>query len=108
MVGAEGIPAMMIDNLPYRQVGTEDLRPGGLLCVADHASNFVPEDIELGIDRKLLTEHIAVDIGSRGSPTVWRAATQCLRISPASAGWCATCTARKMKPRSSRRPATAI
>ena len=57
---------MMIDNLPYRQVGTEDLRPGGLLCVADHASNFVPEDIELGIDRKLLTEHIAVDIGVEG------------------------------------------
>lgn len=57
---------MMIDNLPYRQVGTEDLRPGGLLCVTDHASNFIPEDIELGIDRKLLTEHIAVDIGVEG------------------------------------------
>ena len=41
---------MMIDNLPYRQVAVDDLRPGGLLCVADHASNHVPEDIELGID----------------------------------------------------------
>ncbi len=57
---------MMIDNLPYRQVGTEDLRPGGLLCVADHASNYVPEDIELGIDRALLTDHIALDIGVEG------------------------------------------
>ena len=41
---------MMIDNLPYRQVAADDLRPGGLLCIADHASNFVPEGIELGID----------------------------------------------------------
>lgn len=57
---------MMIDNLPYRQVGTDDLRTGGLLCVADHASNFVPDDIELGIDRSLLDQHIAVDIGVEG------------------------------------------
>ena len=57
---------MMIDNLPYRQVGTDDLRAGGLLCVADHASNFVPEDIELGIDSALLDQHIAVDIGVEG------------------------------------------
>jgi predicted N-formylglutamate amidohydrolase len=57
---------MMIDNLPYRQVGTEDLRPGGLLCVADHASNYVPEEIELGIDPKLLEEHIALDVGVEG------------------------------------------
>ena len=57
---------MMIDNLPYRQVGVDDLRPGGLLCVADHASNFVPEDIELGIDPSLLHEHIALDIGVEG------------------------------------------
>ncbi|MEX0342970.1 MAG: N-formylglutamate amidohydrolase [Erythrobacter sp.] len=56
----------MIDNLPYRQVGTEDLRPGGLLCVADHASNFVPEGIELGIDRRLMDQHIALDIGVEG------------------------------------------
>ena len=57
---------MMIDNLPYRQVGAEDLRAGGLLCVADHASNYVPEEIDLGIDPKLLNEHIAVDIGVEG------------------------------------------
>ncbi len=57
---------MMIDNLPYRQVGTEDLRPGGLLCIADHASNFVPEGIELGIDSRLMDQHIALDIGVEG------------------------------------------
>jgi predicted N-formylglutamate amidohydrolase len=57
---------MMIDNLPYRQVGTEDLRPGGLLCIVDHASNFVPEGIELGIDSRLMDQHIALDIGVEG------------------------------------------
>ena len=36
---------------------------GGLLLVADHASNHVPADIDLGIDPALLNEHIAVDIG---------------------------------------------
>jgi predicted N-formylglutamate amidohydrolase len=35
----------------------------GLLLIADHASNHVPEDIDLGIDAALLGEHIAVDIG---------------------------------------------
>ena len=48
---------MTPDPLPYRQIGTEDLRPGGLLCVVDHASNRVPEDIELGIEAHLLDEH---------------------------------------------------
>ena len=56
----------MIDGLPYRQVGMDTIRPGGLICVADHASNFVPEGIDLGIDRKLLNDHIAVDIGVGG------------------------------------------
>ena len=57
---------MMIDNLPYRQVGVDTARPGGLLVVADHASNYVPDGIELGIDAKLLTRHIALDIGVEG------------------------------------------
>ena len=57
---------MMIDNLPYRHVGAEDARPNGLLVVADHASNHVPRGIELGIDHKLLNEHIALDIGVEG------------------------------------------
>ena len=47
---------MTPDPLPYRQIGTEDLRPGGLLCVVDHASNRVPDDIELGIEPHLLDD----------------------------------------------------
>lgn len=57
---------MMIDDLPYRQVNTDDLRPGEILCVGDHASNYVPDDIVLGVDPKLLNTHIAVDIGVAG------------------------------------------
>ena len=45
----------MIDGLPYRQIG--EPKRGGLVCVADHASNFVPEDIPLGIPPELLEEH---------------------------------------------------
>lgn len=55
---------MLIDEKPYRQVG--EAGPAELMCVADHASNFVPNDIELGIDPRLLDEHIAVDIGVNG------------------------------------------
>lgn len=38
-------------------------RFGGILVVSDHASNRVPDDIDLGIDPALLEQHIAVDIG---------------------------------------------
>lgn len=55
---------MMIDEKPYRQVG--EARRGGILCVADHASNFVPDDIELGIPASLLEQHVAYDIGVAG------------------------------------------
>jgi predicted N-formylglutamate amidohydrolase len=34
-----------------------------LLLIADHASNQVPDDIDLGIDSALLNQHIAIDIG---------------------------------------------
>ena len=34
-----------------------------VLLIADHASNRVPGDVELGIPRALLEQHIAVDIG---------------------------------------------
>ncbi len=34
-----------------------------VLVIADHASNHVPADIDLGIDPALLANHIAVDIG---------------------------------------------
>lgn len=36
-----------------------------ILLIADHASAFVPEDINLGIDKKLYDEHVAVDKGVR-------------------------------------------
>ncbi|WP_409934953.1 N-formylglutamate amidohydrolase [Novosphingobium sp. 9] len=39
---------------------------GGLLVVSDHASNRVPDGIDLGIDPALVDLHIAVDIGVTG------------------------------------------
>lgn len=39
---------------------------GGILVVSDHASNRVPNDIDLGIDPALLNEHVAIDIGVAG------------------------------------------
>lgn len=49
-------------SVPFRQLGTPT--PGGIVCTADHASNHVPADIDLGIPAHLLNEHIAVDIGT--------------------------------------------
>ena len=46
----------------FRQLGTPT--PGGIVCTADHASNRVPADINLGIPGHLLHEHIAIDIGT--------------------------------------------
>lgn len=54
----------MIDDLSYRQIGTP--HRGGIVCVADHASNHVPDDVPLGIAPALLNNHIAVDIGVEG------------------------------------------
>ncbi|WP_108790357.1 N-formylglutamate amidohydrolase [Erythrobacter sp. Alg231-14] len=51
-------------SLPYRQIGTPTR--GGIVCVSDHASNRVPDDIDLGIDPALMNEHIAIDIGVEG------------------------------------------
>ncbi len=45
----------------FRILGTS--RFGGILVVSDHASNRVPDGIDLGIDPALLEQHIAVDIG---------------------------------------------
>lgn len=53
-----------VNSQVYRIVGTP--RFGGILVVADHASNRVPEGIELGIAPELLNEHIAIDIGVAG------------------------------------------
>ncbi|MEQ8412548.1 MAG: N-formylglutamate amidohydrolase [Erythrobacter sp.] len=57
----------MIDGQPFRHIGAPS--PGGIVCVADHASNFVPEDIPLGIAPELLKEHVAIDIGVAGVAT---------------------------------------
>ena len=48
----------------FRIVGTP--RFGGILVVSNHASNRVPDDIDLGIDPALLDLHIAHDIGVLG------------------------------------------
>lgn len=48
----------------YRLVGTP--RFGGLLVVADHASDRVPADIELGVSAEVMTKHVAIDIGVDG------------------------------------------
>ena len=53
-----------MSDAPYHIVGTP--RFGGVLIVADHASNRVPVDIDLGIDPALLDQHIAIDIGVAG------------------------------------------
>lgn len=39
---------------------------GGILAVCDHASNHVPDEVDLGIDDSLLGQHIAYDIGVEG------------------------------------------
>ncbi|WP_066553801.1 N-formylglutamate amidohydrolase [Croceicoccus bisphenolivorans] len=49
---------------PYRTLGTP--QPGGIVLVADHASNAVPEGIELGVAPGVMDEHVAVDIGVDG------------------------------------------
>lgn len=39
-------------------------KPGGVLLICDHASNAVPDGIDLGIDPALLDKHVAIDIGA--------------------------------------------
>ena len=51
----------MIAHEAWHLLGTP--RFGGILVVSDHASNRVPDDIDLGIDFALLSQHIAIDIG---------------------------------------------
>jgi predicted N-formylglutamate amidohydrolase len=51
----------MICEEAYWLMGTP--RGDGILVVVDHASNRVPEDIDLKIDPRLLHEHVAIDLG---------------------------------------------
>ncbi|MFN5819050.1 MAG: N-formylglutamate amidohydrolase, partial [Novosphingobium sp.] len=60
MVGAGGGAAVK-EHEAFRLLGTP--RFGGILVISDHASNRVPDDIDLGIDPALLGQHIAVDLG---------------------------------------------
>jgi predicted N-formylglutamate amidohydrolase len=48
--------------MPAAQLIAGD-RASGLLVVADHASAAVPDDIDLGVPARLLTDHVAIDIG---------------------------------------------
>ena len=50
--------------LPYKQIGTPIT--GSIVAICDHASNAVPDDMDLGISPELLGKHIAVDIGTLG------------------------------------------
>lgn len=49
---------------PYRTLGKP--APGGIVLVADHASNAVPPGIDLGVAPQVMDEHVAVDIGVEG------------------------------------------
>lgn len=49
------------DTEAFRIYGA--LEAGGILVVSDHASNHVPDDIDLNIPPELLDNHIAIDIG---------------------------------------------
>ena len=48
----------------FRLVGEPQI--GGILIAADHASNRVPDDIDLGVPPAIMDEHVAVDIGVAG------------------------------------------
>ena len=49
---------------PYSQIGPATR--SRIVAVCDHASNFVPPDIELGIPQADMQKHIAWDIGAAG------------------------------------------
>ncbi|GAB5347428.1 N-formylglutamate amidohydrolase [Alteriqipengyuania sp. 357] len=51
-------------HTPFIRIGTPTR--GGVIAIADHASNAVPEGIELGLPPELMEEHIAIDIGTAG------------------------------------------
>lgn len=56
---------MSAEWTPWRHIGPSS-RHGGIVLVGDHASNFVPRDIDLGVAPALLDDHIAIDIGVAG------------------------------------------
>ena len=48
----------------YRFIG--DAARRGIVAVCDHASNYVPDGIELGVPPGTLEKHVAYDIGAAG------------------------------------------
>lgn len=48
-----------------------------MLLVADHASNAIPDGIDLGIDAPLMADHVAVDIGAGALAGALAAAIGC-------------------------------
>lgn len=48
----------------FRHLGTPV--KGGIVAVCDHASNHVPDDLQLGLPPGALDKHIAYDIGAGG------------------------------------------
>lgn len=48
-------------NKPWEDISGASDSP--FLLIGDHASNRVPAGVDLGIDARLLSEHIAIDIG---------------------------------------------
>lgn len=53
-----------MNEAPYQQVGT--LHPGGIVTVCDHASNHVPDGVDLRVSAEVMEKHIAWDIGVGG------------------------------------------
>lgn len=51
-----------------------------LLIMADHASNFVPPDVDLGLSRDFLNDHIAYDIGTSEIARLMTDSNDCLAI----------------------------
>ncbi|WP_370637992.1 N-formylglutamate amidohydrolase [Croceicoccus sp. Ery15] len=55
---------MIEETESWRRIGTPV--HGGIVLVSDHASNRVPDDMELGITQAQLDDHIGWDIGVAG------------------------------------------
>lgn len=53
-----------MSDIPFSQIGIPTRH--NIVTVCDHASNFVPEGIELGVSRQIMQKHIAWDIGAAG------------------------------------------
>lgn len=48
----------------FRMIG--EATRGGIVAVCDHASNRVPDGIELGVSAETMEKHVAYDIGAAG------------------------------------------